>query len=748
MRLTDVLEDGGVIAEIDIENELPSAWRATGESPSGVRNRETIRLGFSADYPALAPAIELRMDFNRAHPHLNPGPADRPPQPCVFAGSTRELIQVRGICGLVDRLVGWLDDAAMSALNDPATGWEPVRRDTIDDFMIVDGKKLRDFATPAGGCVAVRTNFLQKLQSVTPSGQHFSVDHRSCDVIDINAVKLTNFQRNRTPVREEIWHGNSIGLIAWAPETSPGVPFIADAYLPETVATIADLLDRAEQYGCRNELDAKISTLGFLTDRQTLPAVPMTVTLLARRPYDVIGTSSPIEICSYVIDVSALGNLGKLHQVPVRICGFREQLSVNVLRRVSGLSEASDRPTWTLVGCGSVGSKVATHLTRRGQGPTTLVDNDLMLPHNYARHALVPTGASERGLVNAKALLLADSLARLMHNVEADIADAIALSSTPEGRAGLAPAGSRLLLNTTASTVVRENLSFVRWTDRPRMAEAHLLGAGKVAYAAFDGVQANPSISDLAAESYRLIAANDDLRNVVFGTEAQAILIGQGCSAATFPMPDDRLSALTAGLSQTIGNRLDAQDAGAEICLGQLREDGLSQLWSRHAVPPWTIFENDDFSIRISAHVDAQIRREIAARPNTETGGVIVGRFSEIGNAFQVVDVIPAPADSTYSPDEFVLGKEGLTARIRSLVKNSGGALYVLGTWHNHLLKSPPSSLDRATALKLALGQNLPTLLLIALPEGYTCCIREAFDIDRLIPETRSDPNVGDLREH
>lgn len=734
IRILEHLDDGAVLAEIDIANELPAAWRLVGESPSGVRNVETVTLSFPAGYPVFAPGLSLRADFDRSHPHLNPGSVDAPPRPCLVAGSTRELIQSRGIEGLIDQLVDWLDKAAMLKLNDPATGWEPVRRDNIDDLMIVDGGSMRAFANSIGGCIAARTTFFQLGEET----QHlFLIDHRSCETIDLDKAQYLRQQRG-----EKIWQGTSVGLIAWAPDVSPGQPFLADSYLPETVTTIHDLRDRANSYGCGPQLEPKLDLLALLADGGKLSGFPLAITFLARRPYNVIGTDSPVELCSYLVDLTALRDITKLDQVPVRICGLREQLSVDILRRASGLAEAGDRARWTLIGCGSVGSKIAMHMARRGQGPTVVTDNGTMLPHNYARHALLPIEAAERGLMGEKATLLAESLGQLKQKAEADAHDILITCATPNGRASIAPKGLSLLLNTTASTVVRERLSFLDWEDRPLIAEAHLLGAGRVAYAAFEGPGTNPSISDLAAESYRLISADENVRDLVFSVEAEAIVIGQGCSAATFPMPDDRLSALTGSLSQIVATRIrERMEIGAEIHLAKVADDGTSQTWSRHAVPPWTILDADGVSVRISAHVDAQIRAEIAAHPGIETGGVIVGRFSQIGNAFQVVDVIPAPPDSTFAPDKFVLGTVGLKTKIHTLIRNSGGSIYVLGTWHNHLVKSGPSLLDAATALKLALKQYLPTLLLIALPTGYTCVVAESLHALSLPAEPNAKAN-------
>lgn len=327
-----------------------------------------------------------------------------------------------------------------------------------------------------------------------------------------------------------------------------------------------------------------------------------------------------------------------------------------------------------------------------------------------------------------KAFALRDALAPFQQPAEAEIADIVALLATPEGREKL-DANDSGILNTTASLVIRDQLAFADWDRRPAIGEAHLLGAGRAAYAAFEGSAGNPNLSDLAAESYRLIAADPDLRRAVFDAEARPITIGQGCSSFTFPMPDDRLSGLTAGLSGTLRARgFPTSAAAGEVVVGKLASDGLSQLWTREVVEPSIIVRGEaSIEVRISARVDRLIHDEIARRPGSETGGVIVGRFSHIGNAFHVVDVLPAPPDSRFSPQEFVLGTEGLRPRISRLARETGNSLRVLGTWHNHLVASGPSGLDAKTAAILALSQDLPALLLIALPSDYTALIAEAF---------------------
>ena len=78
---------------------------------------------------------------------------------------------------------------------------------------------------------------------------------------------------------------------------------------------------------------------------------------------------------------------------------------------MTGEVGTADRPRWTLLGAGSLGSKLALHLARAGNGPEVVVDRSTMSPHNVARHALIPSmGALQ---IHDKARLLSQALGGL-----------------------------------------------------------------------------------------------------------------------------------------------------------------------------------------------------------------------------------------------------------------------------------------------------------------------------------------------
>lgn len=712
VRVIDLPDDTAVWAEIDMEQQLPSAWRATGVSPSGVRSIETVTIRFPEDYPKASPRALLRDDFGRSHPHLLPVPKSMglPPQPCIAQAYPSELIQARGFSGYLDQLADWLDKAAMLQLNNPQHGWEPVRRDHLDDEVILDPDEVRALAGQPGRCWIIATDYLKF--ELDGGKRTMRVALSSTNVDDLAKAKCSE-----NKISETVFRGRGIALIVSPPDTD-GHPTVIDTPVPEDVETVEDLARRAELYRCTIPLSAKINHIAHQLSEGKFPPIPVPVIFLVRRPFMLVGSSSDIEICPYLLDLKPGRDLLE-GRGNVRLCGVRDDVSINLLRRASGGKVDVERPSWALIGCGSVGSKIAIHTARRGLGPTTVLDRALMSPHNYARHGLLPSPDTRGGEMGYKAPLLAEALSGFRQEPYIGIATAEQIFATPKGRAQLG--GCRLIVNTTGSSLLREELSIQEWEIRPVFAEAHLLGAGSVAYVAFEGPNGNPNLSDLAAESYRALAKDEALRSKVFTAEAQAIEIGQGCGAVTFPMPDDRLGALAAGISQAVGGYLQTDgEQAARIHLGHVLSDGLSQSWTFQEVPPRIVISDADIEVRISPRVDAEIRATIAAHQGVETGGVIVGRFSQISSIFQVVDLIPAPADSIFSSERFVLGTDGLTKSVCQLLKDSGGSLYVLGTWHNHHIPSGPSWLDVATAKRLALRQFFPVLMLIAHPEGYT----------------------------
>lgn len=712
------------LAIVEIRTEMANAWRAARISPSGVREIEPVSLLFGAGYPLRPPRIMLRGDFNRSHPHIQPSRGNGSPEPCLVAGSLRELLRVRGIGGLVEQLVDWLDKAAAAELIDPQQGWEPVRRDNVDDIIVADAGWLTRIPTRDGGCSVFRAWFYASRDSDAVT---YRIGLPESGTVPMGP-KLTE-QWAFTRIDDTDYRGSTHALVAWSGKLPTGKPFVAGQYAPETVASIDELLVRAAELGCRRFLEPKLRILEDRIATAKLKIVqPIAVLLLARRPCNVIGTDSPIEICPYVVELRGKDALASGSGQPVRTAMHRDEVGPELLRRAAG-DDGICLPPWTLVGCGSIGSKIAIHLARSGRAPSAVVDRAIMQPHNFARHGLLPSeNRVESFLPIPKAYSLALALETFKQPSKPHAVDVVAHAIEKNSIAGIVAPNSFALINTTGSASVREAMALPAVAvSRPRIVETCILGIGTVGLISVEGPQANPSTIDLLCEAYLTIHSDRDLRAEVFNTSAEAVAVGQGCSTLTMPLSDGRLSSLAAPMAEHVRRlqRDGLPDAG-EVLIGRLALDGLSQTWSRAPVAPRIVLDNGSSIVRLAPGADRTILDEIESRPGSETGGILVGRFSDVSNTFHIVGIMSAPPDSKFSRDEFILGTEGLKPKLRDLIEGSGGALYALGTWHNHLVPSGPSRRDVETAAKLAIRQYFPLLMLIRTPAGYVHFTTEA----------------------
>lgn len=709
--------DSVTLASVEIAVNLPASFKARGQSDNGVRAVEPVRFAFDKNFPVTAPYVALRPDFDRGHPHLQPRGPNYLPEPCLVLGSVEDLMRSRGMPGVVDQLVDWLDQAAIVKLIDPNVGWEPIRRDRIDDTAVADLKWLSSLQRKEVGWAIFETAFLCEREGASTEYVVRIRDQR-------RSLKELGGSKPST-VRGQSHQGRSIAIVSWAGKLPGGTPFVADRYLPDDVVDVASLLHRSTEFGATG-LPAALDLLQQQVAGQKLTrSMPVIVVLLARRPIEVMGSGSSIEPCAYLIELNGSEDLSPTSKLPVRLVGLREEISVDLLRRASGDAADISRRPWTLVGCGSLGSKLAVHLARAGRGPTSVIDKSMMGPHNYARHALLPGSTVDAIDLDPKAHALARALAPLGQPSKAEYLNVVGTLCDHTGPLGWIDEGTFVIVNATASISVREALCKADHLNRtPRIVETSLFAAGSVGLMSVEGPARNPSSNDLAAEAFRIFAEDARMMAPVFGAESQRLVIGQGCSSVTFPMSDAKLSSLAAPMAEELTRLHDSglPVAGGEVIIGTRNDDGLGQSWARHSVGPWIAAPHAGGPapyVRISPRVDSDIGREVALKPGRETGGILIGRFSDVTDTFHIVDLLPAPRDSRFSAAEFVLGIEGLKAALAEIIDRSGGSLYPLGTWHNHLVSSGPSSKDVRTALYLADTQAFPVLMLIRTPDAY-----------------------------
>ncbi|MBE6847568.1 MAG: hypothetical protein E7503_05505 [Ruminococcus sp.] len=98
-----------------------------------------------------------------------------------------------------------------------------------------------------------------------------------------------------------------------------------------------------------------------------------------------------------------------------------------------------------------------------------------------------------------------------------------------------------------------------------------------------------------------------------------------------------------------------------------------------------------------------------------ETGGIIIGKYSDDGLTAHISEISNSPADSVKKKAFFKRGIKGLQKRLDTLWKDN---YYYLGEWHYHPNSMPtPSSSDIKQMISLSQNKKLncpePILIII-----------------------------------
>lgn len=728
------LHDGRPRIRLDMKVEMPLDMKADGISSSGVRTREPVVLNLPPAYPWQSPRFYLREDFPRNFPHLMPFAAM--PRPCLVEGDQDEyflqfgLVEY-GIFHLVEQLAIWLRKAAISDLISAEQGWEPMLRRDFRDVVEIDADAARGTVTRNGGWLAWQGQFFRRgaPEACLNDAAETWISSKGAKVPLTRKPDDKTFTSRRHDAH--LSHGNTVVGVIWPDKNPDGTARISGTYLPESIATLADLRARAAELGCGRGLETFLANVErSFSGMFLLAPIPVGIVLCVRRPIHLIGSASDIELLPYVLEIRASKNRTSLlaggDDEPVAPAMHYQPLTATLLQTLSG---GAARASLAMLGCGSVGSKLAMHAARAGQDIVAVSDESLLRPHNLARHALGAKHVSSN-----KAVALANELAGFGNVPEVHEGDLSHDLRDPVHAAKIIPKTVGAVVNSTASLSVREALvSAATPRMRARLFEAALFGRGRGAFLLADGQSHNPNHCDLIAELYATL--DDRTAELLFDPAGglAEVQIGQGCGSLTMTMDDARLSAMTASLSLEISSALDAPSQEGLIVIGTANEDSPSTCWTRALVPAFetvAIAGSDGWQLRLVRRVADRIRAEAKASSSVETGGVMIGLTSARLKTVTVVDLLDAPPDSRRTPSLFVLGTQGLQSTIRNRHEQSRRTLFDVGTWHSHLRDEGPSSTDWKTAADLAAERAPPSVLLIATPARFRALVSPRKDGD------------------
>ncbi len=706
-RVKDVsVEQYTVTVETEWGVKLPNMFRKQGISGTGVREVETVYWCFPLDYPQSAPSPRLRPDFTTNLPHINPHTPGELVYPCISESSLVDLLHSMGLSALLDAASQWLNNAAADELHCPVQGWEHMRRDNTKGLINADTHAIRTDLETSTDIVKFYNYRYYRLESsddllmgelVTPSlGTSNTVLKKKYLGVD-----------NNTSIR------NAPSILL---RTKDGRVF--DEYQPETVHNFRSLRGFAKDLGLQHAFDARLRYILTISSPQSMqrqnkaPVEEFMVAFAVKRPFNLIGTESPWELLAYRVFFS-LDNAEKIPDDSVVLpAQLIERTCPQLLQAVSG--EKAEKPVnLSLLGCGSLGSKVALHLAKTGCYQFELVDNDYFGSHNNARHGLIVPNFSS--LCFSKSQLLHRQLSSL--NVGSRPIDKDIQSMGTKTGFSLNKK-TDYVLDTTASLPVRYYLSHHCDSLSGRLIQSTLYGKSTMGVVALEGNSRSVRVDDIASFVNTLCIGSEPIKRAMYGGDGpQHNHFGEGCGSVTTIMNDMDISLMSAAISSRVNahikNRSDIPEGILHV--GTIDHSSLDMVWTTYQIPPTLIIpKNNDFdwTVRVLGSVVKEIEELSNDKPMLENGGVIAGQVCHLSKTIYVNYLLDSPKGSMRTKDKFVLNVEGLAEDFESIHERTNGQITFLGTWHSHTSATPPSTIDKDSLKELQINYDLPIVML------------------------------------
>ena len=651
----------------DVEVELSQVTRFD------IHPLERISVSFSASDNSWPEVLALRQDFPLV-PHLNLRWTEFPRSLCLYEQAySDERLRWTSV-SIVERVRSWLGDTASGILHRADQPLEPLFLGTRDTIVL----PADIYSRTQQGPEQLQIAFVDR----QPWGEVYLARHLQPGA-QVQGGKFIA----ATYLCPPLLHG----VITWMPRTLSDVHTIS-------VAAGGDFLG-----SLRMQLDS------WRRDEWLLKCQLVLIVLFGKARHEDAGVES-FETWVFITNqtVGEIGEALGIWQlnggVPGQLIGVEivqervERVALLPLNPTFALSRAGaakqngttpDARKIAAVGMGALGSQVVDILARSGFGFWSLVDGDVLLPHNLARHALSSqfvgwSKAEAMGLHLAS--LLADSCVERI--IFADVLD----PGPKEADLNSALEASDAILDLSASIAVERKLAL----DSPataRRISVFLNPSGSSSILLAEDDQRTTRLDCLEMQYYRAILSREELSGHLSPLE-DPVRYARSCRDVSSTLSEQRVALHAALAARAIKDALS--DAKARICVWVTDDqDNVLSL----AIPAATVLEMEIGAWKLIADSDL-IAKLFGLREGdlpSETGGVLLGTWDLVHHIVYIVDTIPAPRDSRRRTTSFIRGCEGLLEQVLKATKATGGMLQYVGEWHSHPdgYGAHPSGYDR-----------------------------------------------------
>jgi Prokaryotic E2 family A/Prokaryotic homologs of the JAB domain len=714
-QIAGMTQDGMEIIVLDVEVELPQ------HKAHDIRHLERIAVGLSQEDEGYPEVLALRENFPLV-PHLNLRSFEIPRSFCLYYEPYSEIKLRWTAPAFIERIRTWLAKTATGSLHaedqqlEPLLIGSPARLILPSDLFAggdQDIPERLEISRVNSGCErfcligerpgingqpagknsapqfvatiivgAPQTHGIIRRQPLNLRELHEFLGSAEVDLLSILRARLRGWQFDEAVLNASL----VIILILPKARKAGGPEEAADIWAFICTRTIAE--ER------KNGIPTKSGQVGFAT----VAAVGEQIGLWKKNS-DKIATLIPI-------DAEKEGR-----QVEVALLDPSFALSREGAARFNGLSNRDVRKI-TAIGLGSLGSQVFLNLLRSAYGEWNLIDKDLLLPHNLARHGLY--GAVVGAPKVEPLAFYANSTIDGPPIASAIVADVLEPGDAAE-QVTKSLAESDVILDLSASVAVARHLSH-EVNAHGRRASLFLNPSGTDLVMLVEDAERKIQLAALEMQYYRLLTDEIDLHTHL-RRGGERIRYAHSCRDLSTTISQEHVAMHAAIGSRMLRHALESDRA--TIAIWHADENGGVLNYRSSPIP--TMFERRGaWAIYFDTGLLKRVKRIRYKRLPNETGGILIGTFDMQRSIVYVVDALPAPSDSQERPQGFIRGFHGLTESVEKIEKITGGQLSYVGEWHSHPPghdATPSENYDRKLfewlTEKMA-RDGLPALMLIA----------------------------------
>jgi hypothetical protein len=352
---------------------------------------------------------------------------------------------------------------------------------------------------------------------------------------------------------------------------------------------------------------------------------------------------------------------------------------------------SNNEENYTLIGVGALGSQVLSNFARMGFGKWTIIDFDILYPHNLARHVLC---RDSLGLNKAESISKYTN--ELLNEEFATPINANFIVESKEKDIIQKLSDSKAIIDISTSVAVARILARdYKETIRSQRISAFLNPRGTDLVLLAEDKRRHHRLDFLEMQYYRLLFHTEQLHNHLDVENTSKVRYARNsCREITSRINHTDVVLFSSIAAKAIKKTIET--GKASISIWQMDENSFEvknhyftpTKWMRKVIKDWKIY--------IDHWLINQMQLYRKQKLPKETGGVILGSVDFERKIIYIVDSIFAPKDSIEREESFIRGKDNLLSTYEKYKEITDNQIQYLGEWHSHPIgyTARPSSYD------------------------------------------------------